>query len=66
MAKHRAEDRLGQQDERSEAAARAVELSKQYGSGDTAVVALAGVTVECARVGEPAGNHLRRRADRKP
>ncbi|MCT1413047.1 ABC transporter ATP-binding protein [Corynebacterium sanguinis] len=49
MAKHRAEDRLGQQDERSEAAARAVELSKQYGSGDTAVVALAGVTVEFAR-----------------
>lgn len=49
MAKHRTEDRLGQQDERSEAAARAVELSKQYGSGDTAVVALAGVTVEFAR-----------------
>lgn len=48
MAKHRAED-LRPDSDNSLSAARATELFKRYGEGDTAVVALDHVTVEFAR-----------------
>lgn len=49
MGKHRAGGQLPDLPTQTAAAARAVELTKHYGQGDTAVVALAGVSVEFAR-----------------